>query len=51
LPALHANSSPIIYSSGTSDSRAGTDRILLVNGNLELSGGVQFFGPVIVLGQ
>jgi hypothetical protein len=43
---------PIIYSSGNIRLTGGYGQgILLVNGDLELSGGVQFFGPVIAMGE
>jgi len=47
-----ANYFPIIYSSGNIRLTGGYGQgILLVNGDLDLSGGVQFFGPVIVMGE
>jgi len=47
-----ANYFPIIYSSGDIRLTGGQGQgILLVNGDLDMSGGVQFFGPVIVMGE
>ena len=47
-----ANYFPIIYSSGQIRLTGGAGQgILLVNGDLEISGGVEFFGPVIVMGE
>jgi len=47
-----ANYFPVIYSSGNIRLTGGVGQgILLVNGDLDLSGGVQFFGPVIVMGE
>lgn len=43
---------PILYAPGDVHINGGRGQgILLVAGNLELSGGVEFFGPVIVLGN
>ena len=43
---------PIIYSPGNLQLSGGWGQgILLVGGNLSLAGGVEFYGPVIVLGQ
>ena len=43
---------PIIYAPGDVHVSGGRGQgILLVRGNLTLSGGVEFFGPVIVLGE
>lgn len=43
---------PIIYAPGDLHISGGRGQgILLVRGNLTLSGGVEFFGPVIVLGE
>jgi hypothetical protein len=47
-----ANYFPVIYSSGNIRLTGGYGQgILLVNGDLDLSGGVEFFGPVIVMGE
>lgn len=43
---------PVIYAEGDLHLSGGRGQgILLVRGNLQLSGGVEFFGPVIVLGD
>jgi hypothetical protein len=43
---------PIIYAPGSLHISGGRGQgILLVRGDLQLSGGVEFFGPVIVLGE
>lgn len=53
-PSTHAcfNYLPVIYHPGDVKLNGGTGQgVLLVGGNLELAGGFEFFGPVVVMGR